>query len=68
MTTSVWITNEVNDKIDKIKTANGLFKEGFLDVLLKLSLSDPKMVDQAVWIAKTYKVPGAEKIEQNSKP
>jgi len=49
MTTSVAITNDVNEKIDEIKAKHkGLRKEGFVNAILKLSLWDDEKVKQAI--------------------
>jgi hypothetical protein len=71
MSAQVYLSYEVNDMIDKIKNTHGITKEGFVDVLLRLSLSDSKKVDEAVIIVKAYAVPGVtgiDKIREMHKP
>jgi hypothetical protein len=49
MTTSIAITNEVNDRLNDIKANHkGLRKEGLVNAILKLSLWDDKKVEQAI--------------------
>ena len=63
MTITVAITNEVNDRIDEIVEEHDLYKEGFIDAILRLSLWDDAKVKQAVVVVKAYGLGGATAIE-----
>jgi hypothetical protein len=68
MVEQIYLTDEVNKIVDSIKKAQGISKEGFVDAILRLSLSDSKKVEQAVMLVKAYGLTGASKIETMSKP
>ena len=61
MTTTVWITDEVKNQIDKIAGKNSVTQEGLVDVILRLSLWDDIKVNQAIVIMKAYNIRGAKK-------
>ena len=63
MTITVAITDEVNERIDEIVDKNDLYKEGFIDAILRLSLWDDSKVKQAVIVVKAYGLGGATAIE-----
>ncbi|MGA2681869.1 MAG: hypothetical protein ABSF44_08730 [Candidatus Bathyarchaeia archaeon] len=64
MSAQVYLSYEVNDMIEKIRNTQGMSKEGFVDLLLRLSLLDAKRVDEAVAIAKAYNIPGTTTIDE----
>jgi predicted transcriptional regulator len=64
MTTTVWITDEVKNQIDKIAGKNSVTREGLVDVILRLSLWDDIKVNQAIVIMKAYNIRGATRNEK----
>jgi len=60
----IWLTDEVTKLIDTVTSKQGISKEGFTDALLRLSLSDPLKVEQAVMLVKAYGLTGATAIEE----
>jgi hypothetical protein len=49
MSSNVFITKEVNDKLDEIKAKHkGLRKEGLVNAIFKLNLWDDKKVKEAI--------------------
>lgn len=63
MATTIAITYEVNKKIDKIVEKEKIYKEGFIDAIMRLSLWDTTKVKQAIVIVKAYGLGGATHIE-----
>ncbi|MEM0049006.1 MAG: hypothetical protein QW424_01530 [Candidatus Bathyarchaeia archaeon] len=67
----LWLTKRIDAKLEELKDAYGVHKEGLGNILLLLALSNEDLVKQAVNIIKIWNIKGVtdlEKMESRGQP
>jgi hypothetical protein len=60
----LYLTKKINAKLEELKEANGVHKEGLGNILLLLAMADDNMVKQALNIIKIWDIKGGVDIEK----
>ena len=60
----LYLTKKINAKLEELKEANGVYKEGLGNLLLLLAMADDNMVKQALNIIKIWDIKGGVDLEK----
>jgi hypothetical protein len=60
----LYLTKKINAKLEELKEANGVHKEGLGNILLLLAMSDENLVKQALNIIRIWEIKGAVDLEK----